>query len=152
MAKQKLIKFENSYLAFIYTYLSSLSLDVKLSSARRRFVRDIKVFLQDLEEEQKALREKYADKDEKGDPVIKDNQYVVKNENVKKLRTDMETLMKEENTLEVSQANEKDIKAMKKLLEDEATKFEKEKKGKFSADDFELLETLREFAILLEAK
>ena len=137
---------------FISKIVASIKLEGQPSHARRRFLRTLKPFVQDLEAEQDELRKKLADKNDKGEVKIDNGSYVFTAHNRKQFNKGWDALNETVVTLDVSQSNEPDVLAVQKVLVDEADKFEKEQTGGTDADAFEYIASLREAAEALTLK
>ncbi len=134
---------ENRYLLFIKNVIKDLELDVKKSSARRRFLRQVNTLIDDLIEEQKIIVNKFSDKDEKGNPKFDGKGQPVFSDNGKNRQAGEE--LKKINSLEVEikkEGNEKDFEMVKSIFETVLSDFEKKVDGKYKDEDFDFKENL----------
>lgn len=145
----KIIQIKNQILPGIPVIIGTLVLEEKQSSGRRRFLRDLKPFIQDLDEARKEIQEKYAIKTDDGNIKLKENVVQYSPENRKKSNDAWNKLNEEFITIDVTAANEKDLLTVKDILKAEQKRFIEEKKNKFNADDFEYSSLLEEITIAI---
>lgn len=138
------ITIPNQFLNFINSTLNKLQLNEKESSARRRFLRSLQLFDLNLDADRKALKGKLCEKDEAGNLKVANNEYVFKNAEIRKsFEAEWLKLNDQTFTIEVSESNEADLKAVKAILEAEVVKFRKEHKD-FNAGDFDYVANIEE--------
>ena len=144
-----MIKIENRYLNFIVNSLSALKLDEKESSARRRFIRDLSPIRIANEVDQKELRGRLCEKDEKGNLKVVDNEYCFKNVIIRKsFEEEWEKLNVATFELQTD-GREKDIETIKKIINDEINKYKTAHKN-FSDSEYDYVSSLQEFVDLLK--
>lgn len=142
----KTIKLSNLQVYFASKALEQLTLDVKQSSARRRFLRSIQPFVADLEAERDDTLQKFAEKDNEGKLKTDNNKYVFKAEARKQYNKVWSELNDIIITIEVNDSNRADLNAVAEIFQTEATRIETEKKNEFGADTFDYVELLKEVA------
>jgi hypothetical protein len=147
----KIIEVKNGNVTFVSQVISSLQIEGQKSYARRRFLRTIKPFMSDLEAEQKELQLKYCEKT--GDePKVVEGQYVFKPKNRKEFGIKWEELNTIMVKIDVTTANEADIISVSQIITDEITRYEAEKKDKYTASEYDYVEVLKECVASLVAK
>lgn len=144
----KTLRLKKEILSPLNESLSRLKLDIKESSARRRFLRAIKDVVVDKEETVNELNKKYAKKDPDGEPKIittespiqpgiKIQSYSYTKENAITLDKEVSELLQEWVSVDVTPSFEQDLPAIISILDKEAKRFAEEKKETMSAKDFE---------------
>ena len=134
---------KNKQIIVIQNILSPLQLDIEKSSARRRFLRVLKPFIEDINAEVNDLRKKYADKNPDGSLKLTKDRMNFTKENQKKLGDEFGKL--DDLDIEVKfTGNEKDAKVCAGIIEEEIKKAKDKYKDKFTAEDFEFLEMMNE--------
>lgn len=129
--------------------IESIKLDGQKSFARRRFLREIKFIVSDLEAERKELLTKYAEK--KGDELKIDNkQYVFTAKNRKQYDREFDKLNEFEASIDVTDSNSKDIATVAEILGEEIVKIEKENADGTNADTYEYITYLKEIEKILK--
>ena len=136
------MKLKNSQVVLLNGILTSLSLDITESSARRRFLREIKDFVEDVKETQTEIQAKYSEKDETGAPKSINNTIQFNKEGKKKANSEWNKLNEEEVTIDVDKGDEKDIQTVSAIIRKHLSEFEKEAKGSFTANSFDYHEDL----------
>jgi len=81
-------------------YLSDQEMPIKISYRLSRIIRQVDNILKDVEAARKQLLEKYSEKDETGNPIIQDKDYVLKKDEIDQFDAEYQELMKESNELE----------------------------------------------------
>lgn len=144
----KTFKLKKEILTPLNESLSKLKLDIKESSARRRFLRAIRDAVVDKEETVNDLGKKYAKKDPDGEPKIitSDNPYIpgaktqsysYSKENAITLNKEVAALLEEWVTIDITPSYEQDIPVIISIMDKEAKRFAEEKKESMSSKDFE---------------
>lgn len=141
------MKITNTQIKLIIDATVKLELDIPQASARRRVLRALGDFNDDIEILRNELLEKYADK-ENGQPKKRPNgTYVIPTEGLKKLRKDFQKVLDEVIEIKVDETNKKDWSTMKKILEAEITK---NTKDKLNAERFDFVENLKEIVEVIK--
>ena len=155
--EKKVIEISNVYLNFIIKVLSSFTVEDKVSSARRRFLRMLKPFQSDLEAEQKDLQKDYVEKDAQGALKVSNDEYMFKNSTVRKeFNKKWNALNEQSFKIDVTEANEQDIKTIATVIDTEIEKFKKahtkanETNPTYNGVDGDFIESLQEFVDLIK--
>ena len=147
----KIIQIKNSHITSYPILIGKLKIDEKQSSARRRFLRDLRAFQSDLDDARKELQMKYGTKDDKGElKTNADNTVKYAPDKAKALEKEWNALNDEVITIDVTPANDRDIAVMTAIIANEQKRFILDKKNTFTADDFEYTATLEELAEMLQ--
>lgn len=145
----KQIKIQNLYLEVITEILSSSMLDEVKSISRRRFIRSIKEYVEDIKLSKKSIAEKYAKKDDKGEYIIVQNNYQFLPEILKIFTKKIGEVNNEYTTLDLTLSSEKDLSVVQEIIKDEATKFIDANKNEFNAEGYDYVATLQEMYTML---
>lgn len=130
---------KNRNIEGLFNFLKGLQLDLEKSSARRRFLRHIKGFKEDIELEGEEIRKEFSEKDEKGAIKVINNLIQYSKENRKKADAKFEEL----NNLEIPidwTGEEKDKETIIEILEENITELKKVET--FNDDSFQYVENL----------
>ncbi len=138
------MKIKNVQALTIVAVLSSLPLEGQPSHARRRFLRLLKPYSQDVNEATSEIREKLADKGKDGKPSIVANKYSFSPENKKKMMKEIEAIGELEIEIDLGKSNKEDVADMKKVLTDHLKIKEAENNKTYTADAFDYIESLRD--------
>ncbi len=150
--KNKTITSQYRFAKFITKVLNELKLDDKESFARRRFLRLLNAFVIDITAEERELRSKSCEKDAKGELKVADGAFVFKTATARKeFNKAWEALGESSFTFDVLPSNEADIKAVISILQAEVKKYTDDKKGIFTAAEYERVEDIKEFIDSLNA-
>jgi hypothetical protein len=147
----KIIEVKNGNMYFIQRTIAGLQIEGQRSYARRRFLRELKPFMLDLEAEQKELKLKYCEKDGEV-PKEKDGNFIFKPQKEKELEAKWADLNDVVVKIDVTPANEADITTVSGILSDEVARYEAEKKDKYTASEYDYVEVLKECIASLVAK
>lgn len=108
----KLIEFENGELVAVGNFLAQAKLKGKASRGRTKLIKLIEEKNKEYNEERDTVRDPYFQVDEKGEKIVKDNKYILKDESKgKELDKELADLAKETVGIEFTEYNEK-IKAL----------------------------------------
>ncbi|MGE6379894.1 hypothetical protein [Peribacillus muralis] len=113
------VEIENGRLVAAINFMYGVKLARKQSRFRRHFIQQMSDRLKQVEEDRKALLEEHSHKDEKGEAIVKDGQYDVKDMDA--LSNDLKELNAEKLVIEGSDKREmiRTIKHVLKKFEDE---------------------------------
>lgn len=132
---------KNKNIVSLSALLTPMMLDIEKSSARRRFIRLIKDFVEDYEVELNSIKNEFANKNPDGTKSVIDNQIQYTNENRKKAASKIKEL--QELVIEVDcSSNSKDKAFIILILTDIVGDLEKNKE--FTTDTFDYIETIKE--------
>lgn len=148
----RIIKIQNLYLTAVIGLLSTFLLDENKSSARRRFVKLISPFVDDLSEVRKTIAEKYASKDEKNEFIIKDNNYQFSFENKKLFKVDITKLNEEYQDINLLPAQANDLIVITSFIKEESVKFIENNRAGFTSENYDYVATLMELSEILTPK
>ncbi|EJF01098.1 DUF1617 family protein [Liquorilactobacillus mali] len=113
----KLIEFENGELVAIGNFLAQAKLKGKASRGRTKLIKLIEDKNKEYNEERDTVRDPYFQVDEKGEKIVKDNKYVLKDTSKgKELDKELADLAEETVGIEFTEYNEK-IKALYDALD-----------------------------------
>lgn len=113
----KLIEFKNGELVAVGNFLAQAKLKGKASRGRTKLIKLIEDKNKEYNEERDTVRDPYFQVDEKGEKIIKDNKYVLKDESKgKELDKELADLAEETVGIEFTEYNEK-IKALYDALD-----------------------------------
>jgi hypothetical protein len=133
------MKLSNRELALLSGIIKSQELDIKKSSARRRFLRVLNPFVEDYNAEVNDINIKYSlKKDDK--PVIVNEVYQFDAKGKKDRRKVIDALSEQEVEINM-ESNKADITVMKSVINDVIKKMTKDK---MVEGDYEILATLEE--------
>lgn len=148
MSQKTTLKLSNLQIFIASKALEKLKLTGQPSFARRRFLRDLKFYIGDVEAERKELLHKYVEK--KGDELKLDgNEYVFTAYNRKQYNKEFDKLNDIEVEIDITDANAKDFITVSQVLLDEANRLEKENAEGVDADTFDYIEYLKEISAIL---
>jgi hypothetical protein len=139
------MKLLNRELGLLVAIVKNEELDIKKSSARRRFLRVLNPFVEDYNAEVNDINIKYSlKKDDK--PVIVNEVYQFDAKGKKDRRKVVDTLSEQEVEINM-ESNKADITVMKSVLNDVIKKITKDK---MVEGDYEILATLEEIVVKLK--
>ena len=139
------MKLSNRELALLSGIIKSQELDIKKSSARRRFLRVLNPFVEDYNAEVNDINIKYSlKKDDK--PVIVNETYQFDAKGKKDRRKVVDTLSEQEIEINM-ESNKADITVMKSVISDVIKTITKDK---MVEGDYEILATLEEIVVKLK--
>lgn len=144
----KKIEVKNIFLPFIFRTLTGMQLEGAQSAARRRFNRAVRPFLVELEAEQDELQRKLCDKDDKGEPKVFNDSFVFTAKNRKEFEKKGQELSEQTIIIDVLPSNEKDIATVAEIFAAEAKKLTKDK---YTATEYDFVETLNEVVEVLNS-
>ncbi|MDN7144451.1 DUF1617 family protein [Liquorilactobacillus mali] len=108
----KLIEFKNGELVAVGNFLAQAKLKGKASRGRTKLIKLIEDKNKEYNEERDTVRDPYFQVDEKGEKIVKDNKYILKDESKgKELDKELADLAEETVGIEFTEYNEK-IKAL----------------------------------------
>jgi len=107
-----MLKIMNNQLQPINEMLIELSLKGTQSRMRTKFIEKINQGLEQFNKERLQLIKDYAELDSDGEPIIEENQYKIKPENIKDFEDDFKELMLEDYEIEVTDIVKKMIKTI----------------------------------------
>jgi hypothetical protein len=139
------MKLLNRELGLLVAIVKNEELDIKKSSARRRFLRVLNPFVEDYNAEVNDINIKYSlKKDDK--PVIVNEAYQFDAKGKKDRRKVVDTLSEQEVEINM-ESNKADITVMKSVINDVIKKMTKDK---MVEGDYEILATLEEIVVKLK--
>ena len=139
------MKLLNRELGLLVAIVKNEELDIKKSSARRRFLRVLNPFVEDYNAEVNDINIKYSlKKDDK--PVIVNEVYQFDAKGKKDRRKVVDTLSEQEVEINM-ESNKADITVMKSVLNDVIKKITKDK---MVEGDYEIWATLEEIVVKLK--
>jgi hypothetical protein len=139
------MKLLNRELGLLVAIVKNEELDIKKSSARRRFLRVLSPFVEDYNAEVNDINIKYSlKKDDK--PVIVNEAYQFDAKGKKDRRKVVDTLSEQEVEINM-ESNKADITVMKSVINDVIKKMTKDK---MVEGDYEILATLEEIVVKLK--
>ena len=146
------ITLTNREVNLLNIFLRDLKLEDKEAFARRRFIRQINGFVQDLEDERMILNEKFATKKD-GKPVLNENKdgYEYTTENKKLLNKEWDKLNELTFNMEVSDANEPDVMMIVNVVTRETNKIVEKNEKKMDYLTHDLVATMQEIVEKLVA-
>lgn len=141
----KVLKISNLTLSDLDSKIAPLELDYKQASARRRILRSIKPFIQDIGDFRTELQKKYADKDKDGVVIVEsDGQVKATEENLKLMQIDWENMLNEKIVISLTPDNERDWETIKTIVIEEQVKFIEKNKNVFNDANYIYAEALEE--------
>ncbi|MDN2452517.1 DUF1617 family protein [Lactobacillus sp. UCMA15818] len=112
----KLIEFENGELVAVGNFLAQAKLKGKASRGRTKLIKSIEDKNKEYNDEINTVRDPYFQVDEKGEKIVKDNKYILKDESKgKELDKELADLAEETVGIEFTEYSEK-IKALYEAL------------------------------------
>jgi hypothetical protein len=145
------VKLTNLALVIIYKLSETLTLEDQGSMARRRFLRMLKPYIDDLNLEQNDIIRRYVDKEENGEPKqSKNKEYLFENKEKNKLYLEAwDKLNKMQFKIDVMDYNRQDIIDMAKYLTEKITETEKKNDGKYLALTYDSIQDAKEAVEML---
>jgi len=148
------MKLKNRQVTFANAVLKNIKLEVTQSAGRRRFLRDLRPFHDDIVEAQTEIQQQYADKDKNGEVKADPVTGLIKfsGENKKKSEAEWRKLEEGEIFFEVSEKNERDVNTVIDILTAHRDEYLEKNEKELNAEQYEYFEELENLIETLKNK